>query len=148
MLSDEKLRLLFLYEEIRTVQQNGIEYLGNTYIHENLYFHQKEKVKIKFDPHDLRAVYVYLETGEFLCKADKLQTATWSNDIDSIKVKVNMRKKIAKLEKEIIGLREEEREETGIIEYNYEKKEKEKLIEVKKNKKEIYLGNGIYQEID
>ena len=59
-----------------------------------------------------------------------------------------MRKKIAKLEKEIIGLREEEREETGIIEYNYEKKEKEKLIEVKKNKKEIYLGNGIYQEID
>lgn len=148
MLSDEKLRLLFLYEEIRTIQQNGIEYLGNTYEHENLYFHQKEKVKIKFDPHDLRSIYVYLETGEFLCKADKLQTAGWSNDIDSIKAKANRRKKIAKLEKLIIGIREEEREETGIIEYNFEKKEKEKLIEVKKKKKEIYLGNGIYQVID
>lgn len=148
MLSDEKLRLLFLYEEIRTIQQNGIEYLGNTYEHENLYFHQKEKVKIKFDPHDLRSIYVYLETGEFLCKADKLQTAGWSNDIDSIKAKANRRKKIAKLEKLIIGIREEEREETGIIEYNFEKKEEEKLIEVKKKKKEIYLGNGIYQVID
>ena len=148
MLSDEKLRLLFLYEEIRTIQQNGIEYLGNTYEHENLYFHQKEKVKIKFDPHDLRSIYVYLETGEFLCKADKLQTAGWSNDIDSIKPKANRRKKIAKLEKLIIGIREEEREETGIIEYNFEKKEEEKLIEVKKKKKEIYLGNGIYQVID
>lgn len=148
MLSDEKLRLLFLYEEIRTVQQNGIEYLGNTYEHENLYFHQKEKVKIKFDPHDLRSIYVYLETGEFLCKADKLQTAGWNNDIDSIKAKANRHKKIAKLEKLIIGIREEEREETGIIEYNFEKKEEEKLIEVKKKKKEIYLGNGIYQVID
>ena len=148
MLSDEKLRLLFLYEEIRTIQQNGIEYLGNTYEHENLYFYQKEKVKIKFDPHDLRSIYVYLETGEFLCKADKLQTAGWSNDIDSIKAKANRRKKIAKLEKLIIGIREEEREETGIIEYNFEKKEEEKLIEVKKKKKEIYLGNGIYQVID
>lgn len=148
MLSDEKLRLLFLYEEIRTIQQNGIEYLGNTYEHENLYFHQKEKVKIKFDPHDLRSIYVYLETGEFLCKADKLQTAGWSNDIDSIKAKANRHKKIAKLEKLIIGIREEEREETGIIEYNFEKKEEEKLIEVKKKKKEIYLGNGIYQVID
>lgn len=148
MLSDEKLRLLFLYEEIRTIQQNGIEYLGNTYEHENLYFHQKEKVKIKFDPHDLRSIYVYLETGEFLCKADKLQTAGWSNDIDSIKAKANRHKKIAKLEKLIIGIREEEREETGIIEYNFEKKEEEKFIEVKKKKKEIYLGNGIYQVID
>ena len=148
MLSDEKLRLLFLYEEIRTVQQNGIEYLGNTYVHENLYFHQREKVKIKFDPHDLRMVYVYLETGEFLCKAEKLETAGWSNDIDSIKAKKNRLKKFAKFEKEIINIREEEREETGIIEYNYERKEEQKYIEVKKNKKEIYLGNGIYQTID
>lgn len=153
MLSDEQLRLLFLYEEIRTIQQNGIEYLGNTYVHENLYFHQREKVKIKFDPHDLRMVYVYLETGEFLCKAEKLETAAWQNDIDAIKAKKNRLKKIARLEKEIIGIREEEREETGVIEYNYEKREtekfgKEKLIENKKNRKEIYLGNGLYQEID
>ena len=91
---------------------------------------------------------MYLETGEFLCKAEKLETAGWSNDIDSIKAKKNRLKKIAKLEKEIINIREEEREETGIIEYNYERKEEQKYIEVKKNKKEIYLGNGIYQTID
>ena len=149
MLSDEQLRLLFLYEEIRVVQQNGIEYLGNTYIHEALYFHQRERVKIKFDPHDLRSIYVYLDTGEFLCKAEKLQEAGWSNDIDSIKAQKNRLKKISKLNKEIMALREEEREETGVIEYSFkEKKDLESKEEVKKiekkNKKEIYLGNGVY----
>lgn len=148
MLSDEQIRLLFLYEEIRTIQQNGIEYLGNTYEHENLYFHQKEKVKIKFDPHDLRTIYVYLETGEFLCKANKLQEAGWKNDVDAIKAKKNRVKKIRKLEKEIIGIRELEREETGVIEYNYKLKEEPKYIETKKNKKKVYLGTGLYQEID
>ena len=148
MLSDEQIRLLFLYEEIRTIQQNGIEYLGNTYEHENLYFHQKEKVKIKFDPHDLRTIYVYLETGEFLCKANKLQEAGWKNDVDAIKAKKNRIKKMRKLEKEIIGIRELEREETGVIEYNYKLKEEPKNIEAKKNKKKVYLGTGLYQEID
>lgn len=150
MLSDEELRLLFLYEEIRTVQQNGLEYLGNIYINEKLYFHQKEKVKIKFDPHNLKELFVYLNTGEFLCKAQKLGLAKWTNDIDSIKAKKNRIKKIAKLEKEIIGIREEEREETGIIEASYMKYDVETVetVETEKEQKTIYLGNGLYQTID
>ena len=148
MLTEEELRLLFLYEEIRVVQQNGIEYLGNTYINEALPFHLGEKVRIKFDPHDLRSIYVYLDTGEFLCKAVKLQTAAWQNDIDAIKAKKNRIKKITKLEKEIIGIREEERVETGVIEYNYQETEKRALEQAKVKKKQIYLGNGVYQEID
>ncbi len=163
MLSDEKLRLLFLYEETRTIQQNGIEYLGNTYIHELLYFHQTEKVKIKYDPHNLSSIYVYLSTGEFLCKADKLQTAGW-NDVTAIKEHEKRVKKIAKLSKEIIGIREEIREETNIIDYKLDvvepleyrkerlsykgKIEDAEIIEDKKEKKKIYLGNDIYVDID
>ena len=54
MLSDEKLRRLFLYEEMKTVQQNGITFMGNTYEHEALYYHQTERVRIKYDPHNLQ----------------------------------------------------------------------------------------------
>lgn len=149
MVSDEKLRLLFLYEEIRTIQQNGINYLENTYIHEALYYHQGEKVKIKYDPHDLKSIYVYLDTGEFLCKAERLQLAGW-NDIDAIKAKKNRLKKIKAYEKSIIAIREEEREESGLIEYEYnaEREKESKRIEKKKDGKEVYIGNGISVVID
>ena len=147
MLTEEKLRLLFLYEEIRTIQQNGINYLENTYVHEALYYHQGQKVKIKYDPHDLRSIYVYLDTGEFLCKAERLQLAGW-NDIDAIKAKKNRLKKIRAYEKNIIAIREEDREESGLIEYSYSKREEgTKEIEKKKNK-EVYIGNGISVVID
>lgn len=143
MLSDDKLRLLFLYEEIRTVQQNGINFMGLTYVHEELYFHQTEKVKIKYDPHDLKSIYVYLDTGEFLCKANKLQEAGF-NDVTAIKTHKNRLKKINNLSTQILGIREVIREESGIIEM----KEKERVIEDKTNKKSIHIGNGLYVEIE
>lgn len=144
MLDDEKLRLLFLYEEIRTVQQNGIEHLGNRYANEHLYFHLAEKVKIKYDPKDLSFIYVYLETGEFLCKADKLNLAGW-NDVESIKAHQNRVKAVSKLNKKVVGIMEEIRETNNIIEYNY--KEKIKTIEEKTTKNSIKIADGIYVEI-
>lgn len=147
LLSNEQLRLLFLYEDIRTVQQNGIEFLGNIYANEQVYFHQKEKVKIKYDPHDLRYIYVYLFTGEFLCKADKLQTAGW-NDIPAIKEYKKRVKKLNTLHKQMIEIRETEREESGIIEYNFEEREVEILEDNRPKQKQVYLGDGLYQIID
>lgn len=144
MLDDEKLRLLFLYEEIRTVQQNGIEHLGNRYANEHLYFHLAEKVKIKYDPKDLSFIYVYLETGEFLCKADKLNFAGW-NDVESIKAHQNRVKAVSKLNKKVVGIMEEIRETNNTIEYNY--KEKIKTIEEKATKNSIKIADGIYVEI-
>ena len=143
MLPDDKLRLLFLYEEMRTVQQNGINFMGLTYEHEELYFHQAEKVRIKYDPHDLKSIYVYLDTGEFLCKANKVQEAGF-NDVTAIKTHKNRLKKINNLSTQILGIREVIREESGIIEM----KEKERVIEDKTNKKSIHIGNGLYVEIE
>lgn len=155
MLPEEKLRLLFLYEEIRTVQQNGIEYLGNTYTHEELYFHLGDRVKIKYDPHQLEEIYVYLETGEFLCKATKLKYAGW-NDIDAIKEHKKRLKKIKKLSREILDIREEIREQENIVEHSLEdyiETEKAGRLEYNKIEKEsdkdvVYLDDGIYVEID
>ena len=150
MLSEEKLRLLFLYEDIRTVQQNGIMFMGYTYEHEQLYFHQTEKVKIKYDPHDLKSLYVYLETGEFLCKANKLQEAGF-NDITAIKRHKNRLKKINSLSSQILGIREKIRDDSGIIEL----KERENIIEAeviedktsKETKRKVYIDKDLYVEI-
>ena len=151
MLSEEKLRLLFLYEDVRTIQQNGIMFMGYTYEHEQLYFHQTEKVKIKYDPHDLQSLYVYLETGEFLCKANKLQEAGF-NDITAIKRHKNRLKKINSLSSQILGIREKIRDDSGVIEL----KESENIIEAeaiedktsKETKKKVYIDKDLYVEIE
>lgn len=145
MLDDEKLRLLFLYEEIRVVGQNGIQHFKNTYVSEHLHFHQTEKVKIKYDPHDLSFVYVYLDTGEFLCKAERLNLAGW-NDVESIKVLHKRVKDIAKFNKKVVGIMEDMRNDENTIEYSY--REKTKAIEEKTQKNSIKIADGVYVEID
>ena len=145
MLSDQELRLLFLYEEIRTIKQNGIEFMGNTYVNEYLYYHQTEKCKIKYDPHDLSYIFVYQETGEFLCKAEQLGLAGWK-DVTAIKTHKKRLQKISKLSKEIIGIREDIRDDLDLIDATIV--EDTKAIEnKKKNEKErILIGEGIYLE--
>lgn len=162
MLNQEKLRLLFLYEEMRTVQQNGIEYLGNTYIHDLLYYNQGERVKIKYDPHDLKSIYVYLDTGEFLCKADKLQTAGW-NDVTAIKEHKKRVKRLRKLEKEMIGVKEEIREEINVVDWAFNEnlsleQKKDRLeyteiedavvIENKSKKQQVEVAPGVFIDIN
>lgn len=145
-IDEEKLRLLFMYEEMRRVQQNGIEFMGNLYINEHLYYKQAERVKIKYDPHNLSYVYVYLETGEYLCKAEK-HVPTGFNDVNAIKRHKNRLKKIAKLGSEIIGIREEMRDELNVIDY-IEKKPAEKTKYISNRKESIKLADGIYVDID
>lgn len=146
-IEDEKLRLLFMYTETRQVRQNGIEFMENLYANEYLYYHFSEKVVIKYDPHNLSYIYVYLESGEFLCKADKLNP-TGFNDVNAIKTHKNRLKKIAKLGAEIIGIREEIRNDTNIIEYVDKPEEIKRAIVNKKGKESIKLADGIYVEID
>lgn len=146
-IEDEKLRLLFMYTETRQVRQNGIEFMENLYTSEHLYYHFSEKVVIKYDPHNLSYIYVYLESGEFLCKADKLNP-TGFNDVNAIKTHKNRLKKIAKLGAEIIGIREEIRNDTNIIEYVDKPVEIKKAIVNKKGKESIKLADGVYVEID
>ena len=144
---EEKLRLLFLYEEIRTVGQNGVTYLNNTYIHEQLFFLLGQKIKIKYDPHDLTFVYAYKQTGEFICKATLLNRASFTS-IDGIKDHKRRVKKIIKAEKEIVDTRGEMRDILGVIE---DSRKRTMQIEHKKQtgkKKTVYLGQGLEVEIE
>lgn len=150
MVPEEKLRLLFLYEDNRTVGQNGVTFFDNTYVHEKLFEHLGERVKIKYDPHNLSFFYVYLDTGEFLCKAEKLRKAGF-NDIDDIKEHKSRIKKVRKLKNNIMKLMEEERETTGIIEYDESRSYDVEVIDYKEveetNKNRICIGDGLYVEI-
>ena len=154
MLTEQQLRLLFLYEEIRTVQQNGIEFMENFYQNEYLYYHQTEKVKIKYDPHNLKYIYVYLDSGEFLCRAEQAGLAGWK-DVTAMKTHKKRLQKIRKLSTEVSSITEEIRDDLNLIYYNdkqnieeaqliEEKKEETKMIE-KKNK--VHIGNGIYVDV-
>jgi hypothetical protein len=148
MLSDEKLRRLFLYEEMKTVQQNGITFMGNTYEHEALYYHQTERVRIKYDPHNLSELYVYLDTGEFLCKARKLVPVGF-NDITGIKINNYRKKKIKEYGEKILDLTVAMRDDSNILTMkDVAEAEVIEVIEDKTGKKKQYIGNGLYVEID
>ena len=148
MLSDEKLRRLFLYEEMKTVQQNGITFMGNTYEHEALYYHQTERVRIKYDPHNLSELYVYLDTGEFLCKAKKLVPVGF-NDITGIKINNYRKKKIKEYGEKMFDLTVAMRDDSNILTMkDVAEAEVIEVIEDKSGKKKQYIGNGLYVEID
>ncbi|MCQ9626884.1 transposase [Cetobacterium somerae] len=156
VLSDEKLRLLFMYEDIRVITRNGINYFGQTYSHEDLYFRQGEKVKIKYDPHDLKIILVYALSGEYICKAERLSEFGF-NDVEGIKSKKRREKDIRKLSKQLIGLREQEREENGLLEYQEHFRRKEnnlecidykEAVETSNKAKEVSIGDGLVLEID
>ena len=120
-----------------------MEFMGNTYINEYLYYHQTERAKIKYDPHDLSYIYVYQETGEFLCKAEQLGLAGWK-DVTAIKTHKKRLQKISKLSKEIMGIREDIRDDLNLIDGTIV--EDTKVIENKSKKERILIGEGIYLE--
>lgn len=153
-ISEDKLRTLFMYEEIRRVGRNGIEYLNETYTNELLYFRQGEKVKIKYDPYDLTKVLVYAMSGEYICTAERLSLYGF-NDINGIKDKKKRQKEILKVSKKLIDLREKEREESNLIEYQeYFRNDTVKAIDYNKalaqsnKKKQVSIGGGLVIDID
>lgn len=59
---------LMMIEEIRTLQRNGVRFLGQYYWHEKLHG-LKDQVKIKYSLFDVSSILVYTLQGKFLCKA-------------------------------------------------------------------------------
>lgn len=150
-ISDEKLRMLFMYEDIRKVTQNGVVFMQNTYIHEELFTHLGDKVKIKYDPHNLKEVFVYLLTGEFLCKADRLEKYGW----DGVEQYKEHRKRLQKFQASIKKTLEIKQEivDNDIITYAEEAQERTAIIEnIKSEKKKetvkVITVGGIEFEVE
>lgn len=62
---------LMLAIEVKTIQRNGIRFLGCDYFDERLYGF-KSKVLIKYNMFDLTSIKVFTPKGEFLCDAERV----------------------------------------------------------------------------
>ena len=93
-------------------------------------------------------------TGEFLCKATRLNKIGF-NDIDGYKEHTRRLKRLNKITKESLLIKEEIRDNLGIIELSAARQERKEIVEKMKalpNKKKeeadlVYIGGGLYEEI-
>lgn len=152
LIPEEKLRVLFLYEDIRKVGQHGVLFHESSYtdINSEIFSYLGDKVKIKYNPHDLDEMYAYKLTGEFICKLERTSLVGWF-DIDSVKTHSSTKKKLREKIKEAQQLKVEV-ETTSMIEI-YRKREQLEIVEkrtpVKPTNKTILVdtGDGVFEEI-
>mgnify|MGYP001042811957 CR=1 FL=1 len=62
---------LMLVTEVKTIQRNGVRFLGCDYFDERLYGF-KNKVLIKYNLFDLTKIKVFTTKGEYLCTAERV----------------------------------------------------------------------------
>jgi putative transposase len=62
---------LMLATEVKTIQRNGVRFLGCNYFDERLYGF-KSKVLIKYNLFDLTKIKVFTPKGEYLCTAERV----------------------------------------------------------------------------
>lgn len=62
---------LMLATEVKTIQRNGVRFLGCDYFNERLYGF-KSKVLIKYNLFDLTKIKVFTPKGEYLCTAERV----------------------------------------------------------------------------
>lgn len=62
---------LMLATEVKTIQRNGVRFLGCDYFDERLYGF-KNKVLIKYNLFDLTKIKVFTTKGEYLCTAERV----------------------------------------------------------------------------
>lgn len=89
---------LMLATEVKTIQRNGIRFLGCNYFDERLYGF-KSKVLIKYSMFDLTQIKVYTIKGEFLCDAERVtethpmaKVLGTAEDLEDFKQKIEKQK--------------------------------------------------------
>jgi hypothetical protein len=91
---------LMMTAEVKTIQRNGIRFLGCDYFDNRLYG-LKSRVLIKYSMFDLSHIKVYTIKGEFLCQAERVtETHPMAkilgtvNDLEDFKQKIEKQKKL------------------------------------------------------
>jgi putative transposase len=90
---------LMLATEVKTIQRNGIRFLGCDYFDERLYGF-KSRVLIKYSMFDLSHIKVYTTKGEFLCRAERVtETHPMAKILGSVQDLEDFKQKIEKQKK-------------------------------------------------
>lgn len=135
MLDSDKLRLMCMYEEIRTVQQAGIELKGQLYLAREVFQWIGKKVRVKFDHRDLSKIYVYKITGEYLFEAEVRNKISFFGSIEEIKYINGLKKSHRKAVKKAQNVALEIREKDIVIQEIWT--EDMKRLEQKREEKEV-----------
>ena len=94
MAESHELRMMCMYEEIRRVQQAGIELKGQFYIAPETFQNINQKVKVKYDHKNLSKIYVYKLTGEYMFEADVRNKVDFFNSVAEIKNNNSLKKSL------------------------------------------------------
>lgn len=90
---------LMLATEAKTIQRNGIRFLGCDYFDERLYGF-KNKVLIKYSLFDLTKIKVFTSKGEYLCTAERVtETHPMAKLLGNVKDFEDYKQKIKKQKK-------------------------------------------------
>jgi len=103
MIDPKQLRLLCMYREYRTIQQNGISIYRQVYSNDVMSMYTGQKIEARYDPKDLSKIYVYKLTGEYMFEAEFTGTAGFEN-IDALKENMKVKSKQKKLRSEQLAL--------------------------------------------
>jgi len=101
--NEETLRYLMMSMEIKTVQRNGVNFMGRWYYDESLYGY-RDRVMIRYDLEDLSQVHVYDQTGKkLLCEAKALtpvhpmaRLLGQPEDLAAVKEGIRLKRSLAK----------------------------------------------------
>lgn len=94
MADSRELRMMCMYEEIRRVQQAGIELYKQFYIAPEIFQYMDQKVKVRYDYKNLSKIYVYKLTGEYLFEADVRNKVDFFNSVEEIKNNNSLKKSL------------------------------------------------------
>lgn len=90
---------LMLATEVKTIQRNGIRFLGCDYFDERLYGF-KSKVLIKYSMFDLTSIKVFTPKGEYLCTAERVtETHPMARILGTVEDLEDYKQKIQKQQK-------------------------------------------------
>jgi hypothetical protein len=96
----DRLDDLMMATEVKTIQRNGIRFLGCDYFDERLYGF-KSRVLIRYSIFDLSHIKVFTIKGEFLCRAERVtETHPMArilgtvHDLENFKQKIEKQKKL------------------------------------------------------
>ena len=70
-LEHDRLRYLMMSEEVATIRHSVITVLGGEYENNQALYGLNDRVFIRYDMQDFRAIWVYRANGEFLCQATR-----------------------------------------------------------------------------
>ena len=99
---EARLNFLMMDSEVKRIGRNGISFLSGDYFDEALYG-LRDQVVIKYDFSDITHIHVYSKSGEYLCRAQRLEKSHpmanllgTEKSVDHLKYRIGQNKSLGK----------------------------------------------------